>query len=89
MLIASDAARIPLSENHCDNESLNADRIGDLVPRRLRGVARKNPQNEVVRDGTTLNVGNDIVGKKQRHHPGLRSVDACGVTGERSLDDEV
>ena len=54
----------------------------------MRGVARKNPQSGVGLDGTTLNVGNDIVREKPRH-PGLCPVDTRGVTRKRSLDDEL
>ena len=81
-----------MSVTRCDNESLNADSIVDLGPKHSElsshnvcGVARKHPQSGVGRGGTTLNVGNDIVGETPRHS-GLCPTNACEVA-RTPLDD--
>ena len=66
----SDTARTPLSATRCDNESLHAESMVGLGPSYqgcdsfdVCGVTRKNSPSAVGREGTTLNVGNDIVGE--------------------------
>ena len=66
----SDTARTPLSVTRCDNESLHAESMVGLGPSYqgcnsfdVCGVARENAPSAVCREGTTLNVGNDIVGE--------------------------
>ena len=61
----------PLSDTRCDTESLHAAGMVGLGPRHqecnssdLSGVARKILPSEGGRGGTSLNVGNDIVGEK-------------------------
>ena len=69
-LSISDTARTPLSVTRCDNESLHAESMVGLGPS-YQGcdsfdvcvVARENAPSAVGREGTTLNVGNDIVGE--------------------------
>ena len=66
----SDTARTPLSVTHCDNESLYAESMIVLGPI-YQGcdsfdvcvVAREYAPSTVGHEGTTLNVGNDIVGE--------------------------
>ena len=66
----SDTARTPLSVTRCDNESLHVESMVGLGPS-YQGcdsfdacvVARENAPSAVGREGTTLNVGNDIVGE--------------------------
>ena len=48
-----------------------------------RGVTRKHSQSEVGHDGTTLDVGKDIVGDTPRHS-GRCPVNARGVTRKLS-----
>ena len=64
----------PLSGTRCDNESLHAAGMVVQGPRHqecnssdVSGVAREISQSEGGRDGTSLNVGNDIVGEKPEH----------------------
>ena len=61
----------PLSDTRCDTESLHASSMVGLGPKHqecnssdVSAVARENTQSEGGRGGTSLNVGNDIVGKK-------------------------
>ena len=69
-LSISDTARTPLSVTRCDNESLHAESMVGLGPSyqgfdsfNVCVVARENAPSAVGREGTTLNVGNDIVGE--------------------------
>ena len=64
----------PLSDTRCDTESLHAASMTGLRPSHQEfnssdviWVAREVPPSEGGRDGTSLNVGNDIVGKKPKH----------------------
>ena len=65
-----DTARNPVSVTRCDNESLHAESMVSLGPS-FQGcdsfdvcvVGRENAPSAVGREGTTLNVGNDIVGE--------------------------
>ena len=66
----SDTARTPLSVTRCDNESLHAESMVGLGKSYqgcdsfdVCGATRKNSPSAVGREGTTLNVGNDIVGE--------------------------
>ena len=65
----SDTARTSLSVTRCDNESLHAEIMVGLGPSYQYDffdvcvVARENVPSVVGREGTTLNVGNDIVGE--------------------------
>ena len=69
-LSIGDTARTPLSVTRCDNESLHAESMVGLGPS-YQGcdffdvcvVSRENAPSAVGREGTTLNVGNDIVGE--------------------------
>ena len=63
-----------MSDTRCDNESLHAPSMVGLRARHpgnnshdVSAVAREIPQSEGGRDGTSLNVGNDIVGEKPNH----------------------
>ena len=89
----SGTARTPLSDTHCDNESLHADSMVGLGPSHqgfnpsdASVVAREIPPSEVGRDGTTLNVGNDIVGDTPRH-PEMSSNDACAAAHKLPQND--
>ena len=75
----------PLSDTRCDNKSLHAASMVGLGPRHqgsnssdVSGVAGDSSPSEGGRDGTSLNVGNDIVGK-QPEHSGQGPHDACEV----------
>ena len=64
----------PLSDSRCDTESLHAASIVVLRPRHqecnsadVSAVAREISPSEGGRDGTSLNVGNNITGKKPKH----------------------
>ena len=88
-----ETARTPLSDTHCDCESLNAESIVGLgpshqgcIPSDARGVARINPPSEVGRDGASLDVGKDIVVETPRD-PGLCPLDERVVTRKLSLSD--
>ena len=66
----SDTARTPLRVTRCDNESLHAESMAGLGPSyqecdsfKVCVVARENAPSAVGREGTTLNVNNDIVGE--------------------------
>ena len=69
-LSISDTTRTPLSVTRCDNESLHAESMIGLGPS-YQGcdsfdvcvVARETAPSAVGREGTTLNVGNDIIGE--------------------------
>ena len=61
----------PLSDTRCDTESLHASSMVGLGPKHqecnssdVSAVARENTQSKGGRGGTSLNVGNDIVGEK-------------------------
>ena len=61
----------PLIDTRCDNKPLHAASIVGLRPSHqeynfsnVSGVAREIPPSEGGRYGTSLNVGNDIVGEK-------------------------
>ena len=89
----SGTARTPLSDTHCDNESLHAESMVGLGPSHqgfnpsdVSVVAREIPPKEVGRDGTTLNVGNDIVGDTPRH-PEMSSNDACAAAHKLPQND--
>ena len=78
-----ETARTPLSDNHCDNESLNAESIVGLEPRHpglspsdVCEVART-PLSDVGRGGDSLNA-ESIVGIEPRH-PGQSPDDVCEV----------
>ena len=66
----SDTARTPLSVTRCDNESLHAESMAGLGLNyqgcdsfNVCVVARENSPSAVGHEGTTLNVGDDIVGE--------------------------
>ena len=69
-LSISNTAHTPLSVTRCDNESLHAESMVSLGPS-FQGcdsfdvcvVGRENTPSVVGREGTTLNVGNEIVGE--------------------------
>ena len=89
----SGTARTPLSDTHCDNESLHAESMVGLGlshqgfnPSDVSVVAREIPPIEVGRDGTTLNVGNDIVGDTPRN-PEMSSTDACAAAHKLPQND--
>jgi hypothetical protein len=89
----SGTARTPLSDTHCDNESLHAESMVGLGPSHqgfnpsdVSVVAREIPPKEVGRDGTTLNVGNDIAGDTPRH-PEMSSTDACAAAHKLPQND--
>ena len=70
----SGTARTPLSDTHCDNESLHAESMVGSGPSHqgcnpsdVSEVAREIPPTEGGRNDTSLNVGNDIVGNKPEH----------------------
>ena len=74
----------PLSNTCCDNESLHAAGMVGLGPSLhecnssdVSWVARKIPPSEGGRDGTSLNIGNEIVGDKPEH----AGLGAHGVRG--------
>ena len=81
----SDTACTPLSVTRCDNESLHAESTVGLGPI-YQGcdsfdvcvVSRENAPSAVGREGTTLNVGNDIVGETPSSS-GLDSYNESGV----------
>ena len=80
-----------LSATHCDNESLHVESMVGSGPSHqgcnpsyVSGVERENPPSEGGRDGTSLNVGNDIVGKKPKHS-GLGIHNAREMVCENSL----
>ena len=69
-LSISDTTLTPLGVTRCDNESLHAESMVGLGPSDEKCdsfdvcvVARENARSVVGREGTTLNVGNDIVGE--------------------------
>ena len=69
-LSISDTGSTPLSVTRCDNESLHAKSMVGLGPSyqerdsfKVCVVARENAPSAVGREGTTLNVNNDIVGE--------------------------
>ena len=69
-LSISNTAHTPLSVTRCDNESLHAESMVGLGPSyqecdsfKVCVVARENAPSAVGREGTTLNVSNDIVGE--------------------------
>ena len=69
----SDTARTPLSVTLCDNESLHAESMVGLGPSYQGcdsfdgcGVIRKSSPSAVGREGTTLDVGNDISSRIER-----------------------
>ena len=64
----------PLSDARCDNESLHAAGMVGLLPKHkernsydVSGVAREIPPSEGGQDGTSLNVGYDLVGNKPKN----------------------
>ena len=66
-----EGSHTPLSDTRCDTESLHAAGMVGLGPKHqeynssdVSGVAREIPPSEGGRDGTSLNVGNDIDGEK-------------------------
>ena len=69
----SDTARTPLSVTRCDNESLHTESMVGLGPSYQNcnsfdvcRVTRENAPSAVGREGTTLNVGNDIISRIER-----------------------
>ena len=71
---ASEALRTSSSDARCDNESLHTTGMVGLgtSPQEcdsydMSGVARENSPSEGGRDGTSLNVGSDIVGEETKH----------------------
>ena len=90
-LTISDTARTPLSVARCDNESLHAASMVGLGTSHqgcdssgVGGMTRENPPSAVGRDGTTLNVGDDIVGETPLS-PGLGPNTPCEVARENPL----
>ena len=96
-LSISDTARTPLSVTRCDNESLHAESMAGLGPSYrgcdsfdVRVVARENAPSAVSREGTTLNVGNDIISRIERtttssNHGGtiVPTPEGCKVSSKR------
>ena len=84
-LSISDTARTPLIVTRCDNESLHAESMVGLGPSYqwcdffdVCVVARENAPSAVGREGTTLNIGNDIVGETPLSS-GLGTYNVSGV----------
>ena len=86
----SDTARTPLNVTRCDNESLHAESMVGLGPSYqgcdsfdVCGVTRENSPSAVGREGTTLNVGNDIISRIERTTSSSNHGDTIVLTPER------